>query len=115
MKTFLENKVSSNRNKIKLTQKDEIISCSKDVAEIFDAFFVNVVSNLGIVINERLLGNSVETNGPIVNITERYKTLPSTRLIKEYATQLDKRFSFEQITCEVIHKEIRKLDFTKVS
>ena len=105
----------SNRNKITLTQKDKIISRSKDVAEIFNTFFVNVVSNLGIVINESLLGNSVEANYPIANIIERYKTHPSIRLIKEHATQLDNRFSFEQITYEDIHKEIRKLDCTKAS
>ena len=39
VKPFLENKISSNRNKITLTQKDEIISRSKDVAEIFNIFF----------------------------------------------------------------------------
>ena len=114
-KPFLANKISSNRNKITLTRKDEIISRSKDVAEIFNTFFVNAISNLGIVINESLLGNSVDTNDPIVNIIERYKTHPSIRLIKEHATQLDNRFSFEQITYKDIHKEIRKLDCTKAS
>ena len=52
-------------------------------------FFVNVVSNLGIVINESVLGNTGETNDLIVNIIERYKTHPSIRLLKEHATQLD--------------------------
>ena len=33
-------------------------------------------------------------------------------MIKEYATQLNNRFSFEQITYEDIHKEIKKLDCT---
>ena len=69
-----------------------------------NTFFVNVVSNLGIVINESHTG---ETNDPIVNTIERYTTYPSIRLIKEYATQLDNRFSFEQITHEDIHKEIK--------
>ena len=36
-------------------------------------------------------------------------------MIKEHATQLDNRFSFEQITYEDIHKETRKLDCTKAS
>ena len=115
MKPFLANKISINRNKIALTQKDEIISRSKNVAEIFNTFFVNVVSNLGIVINESLPGNSEETNDPIVNIIERYKTHSSIKLIKEHANQLDNRFSFEQITYEDIHKEITKLDWTKFS
>ena len=44
-----------------------------------------------------------------------YKTHPSIRLIKEHATQLDNRFSFELITYEEIHKEIEKLDSTKAS
>ena len=97
-KPFLENKCASNRNKTTLPQKDETISCSKDVAEVFNTFFVNVVSNLGVVINESLLGDTVETNDLIVNIIERNKTHPSISLIKEHGTQLDNRFSFEQIT-----------------
>ena len=77
--------------------------------------FVNVASNLGIFVNKSLLGNTGEINGPTVNIIERYKTHPSIRLIKEHATQLDNRFSFELITYEDIHKEIEKLDSTKAS
>ena len=77
---------------------------------MFNTFFANVVSNLGIVFNENLLANSVETNDPIVNIIERYRTHPSIRLIKEHVTQLDNKFSFEQIPYE-----IRKLDCTKPS
>ena len=114
-KPLLANKISNNHNKITLTQKDEIISRRKEFAEIFNTFFVNAVSKLGIVINESLLANSVETNDPIVNIIDRYKTHPSIRLIKNHATQLDNRFSFEQITYEDIHKGIKKLDCTKVS
>ena len=108
VKHFLANKSSSNRNKITLTQKDETVSRSKDLAEVFNTFFVNAVSNLGVVIIESLLDNTGETSDPIVNIIERYKTHPSIRLIKEHATQLDKRFSFKKITYEDIHKEIKK-------
>ena len=103
-KPLLANKISNNHNKITLTQKDEIISRRKEFVEIFNTFFVNAVSKLGIVINESLLANSVETNDPIVNIIDLYKTHPSIRLIKNHATQLDNRFSFEQITYEDIHK-----------
>ena len=79
-------------------RQDETISRSKDVAEVFNTFFVDVVSNLGVVVNGSLLGNTGETNDPIVNVNERYKTHPSIRLKKEHATQLDNRFSFQQIT-----------------
>ena len=78
-KPFLANKISSNRNKITLTQKDKIISRSKDVAKIFNIFFVNVLSNLSnlaIVFNERLLGNSAEINDPIVNIMSSIRLIP---------------------------------------
>ena len=87
---------------------NETISRSKNVAEVFNTFSVNVVSNLGIVINENLLGNTGETNDPnIVNINESYKTHPSIRPIKDYTTQLDKWFSFEPITYEEIHKDMK--------
>ena len=55
-----------------ITQKDEIVSRSKDVTEIFNSCFINAVSNLGVVINESLPGKSVEKCYPIVNITEWY-------------------------------------------
>ena len=103
VKPILANKSSSNHNKITLTQKDEITSRSKDFAEVLNRFFVNAVSNLGVVVNESLLGNTGETNDPIVNIIERYKTY-----LCQHATQLDNRFSFEQITYEDIHKAIKK-------
>ena len=45
VKPFLPKKISSNRNKITLTEKYEIIYRSKDVAGIFNTFFVNVVSS----------------------------------------------------------------------
>ena len=57
----------------------------------------------------------MKTNDPVVNIIERYKTHPNTILTKEHTTQLDDRFSFEQILYEDIHKGIRKLDCTKAS
>ena len=57
----------------------------------------------------------MKTNDPVVNIIERYKTHPNTILTKEHTTQLDDRFSFEQILYEGIHKGIRKLDCTKAS
>ena len=113
VKVILGNKSSNNHNKITLTQKDEIISRSKDFAEVFNTFFVNAVSNLGLVVNESLLGNTGETNNLIVNIIDRYKTYPSIRLIKEHAAQPDNRFYFDQITYEDIQKEIKKLDCTK--
>ena len=59
--------------------------------------------------------NSVETNDPIVNIIEGFKTHPSIKSIKKHATRLCNRFSFKQITYEDIHKETRKLDCTKAS
>ena len=71
MENCKANKSSSNCNKITLTQKDETISLSKDFAEVFNTFFVNDVSNLGITINGSLLGNTGETNDPIFNITEQ--------------------------------------------
>ena len=98
-----------------ITEKDEIISRSKDVTEIFNPCFINVVSNLGVVINESLLGKSTEKCYPIVNITERYQTHPSIRLIKEHAVQHDNRFSFIDISYEDINKKISKQNCTKAS
>ena len=77
-------------------RQDETISRSKDVAEVFNTFFVDVVSNLGVVVNGSLLGNTGETNDPIVNVNERYKTHPSIRLIKEQQPNLIIDFLFNR-------------------
>ena len=45
----------------------------------------------------------------MINIIEQCKTHLSIRLTKEQATQLDNRFSLEQITYEDIHKKIRNM------
>ena len=50
VKPFLVNKISSNPNEMSIIQKDEIISRSKNVAEIFSTVFENFVSNLSILI-----------------------------------------------------------------
>ena len=50
VKPFLVNKISSNPNEMSIIQKDEIISRSKNVAEIFNTAFENFVSNLSILI-----------------------------------------------------------------
>ena len=86
VRPFPANKSSSDRNKITLIHKSETIFPRKDVAEVFSTFFVNVISNLGTVVIDSLLGNTGETNDLIVNIIERHKTPPSIRLIKEHAS-----------------------------
>ena len=53
-KSFLANEISSKRDKIALTQKYKIISRSKGVVEIFNAFFTNVVNNLDILLSMKV-------------------------------------------------------------
>ena len=86
VRPFPANKSSSDRNKITLIHKNETIFPRKDVAEVFSTFLVNAISNLGTVVIDSLLGNTGETNDLIVNITERHKTPPSIRLVKEHAS-----------------------------
>ena len=50
----------------------------------------------------------------IAKITERYKTHPSIRLIKEQVNKVDKKFSFENICYEDIREEVTKL-YSKIS
>ena len=68
VKGFLENTNSNSRNKITLIKRDEIISSSKDVAETFNRFFVNIDSNLDTFFDESLLDKSKAANDPIAKI-----------------------------------------------
>ena len=111
VKPMFSNKNVS-KESITLVKDDEIISDSQKVAELFNNFFANIVTELNLAIDEDLLENVDHIRNPITKATEKYKNHPSVKLISE---KYDKNiFSFEYISFEQIEKEIRKLDTKKL-
>ena len=106
---FSNNTVISER--ITLVKDNEIISDSIEVAETFNKFFVEVVKNLDITIDESLLNNVSQLNDPVLSAIERYKNHPSILAITEQ--NKSNIFSFHYVSFEEIIKEIGKLEIKK--
>ena len=113
VKPFFADKAKSN-DRITLVKDEKIISNGKDIAEIFNNFFVNVVSNLNISFDQNLLCESGQTDDPIRRIIEQYKNHPSILAINDNVDSAY-TFSFNFVTFEDVFKEIRNLDKKKAS
>ena len=106
---------SSNSNKITLVEKDLILEKNDDIAETFNDFFTSVVSNLNIPRYQDPFTDSDQienrTEHPILRIIEQYKNHPS--IIAIINQNMDRRFSFQEITKSEINQEILNLDSSK--
>ena len=116
MKPLFSNK-SSNSNKIKLVEKDLILEKNYDIVKTFNDFFTSVVSNLSILPYQDPFTDSEQTEfehqieHPILSIIEQYKNHHSIIAINNQ--NMDRRFSFEQITKSEIKQKILNLDSSK--
>ena len=114
VKPVFANKIKSTNN-ITLVEKASLITSDKDLSEIFNEFFVNIVPNLGI--KSCIYDNvtSTETNA-IASIINTYRDHPSIKAIKSYMSTLEKdSFNFTEMTDVKIIKYIKQLDPKKAS
>ena len=106
---------SSNSNEITLVEKDLILEKNDDIAETFNDFFTSVVSNLNIPRYQDPFTDSDQTENqiehPILRIIEQYKNHPSIIAINNQ--NMDRRFSFQEITKSEINQEVLNLDSSK--
>ena len=113
VKPFLSDKCPLNE-KIIIVENDEIISNNKEVAEVLNTFFSNVVSNPNIPeypVNDPFIDN---INDPILKAIFKYKNHPSIKAI-EKVLKLDILFNFNKVDKEEVFKEIIGLDASKAS
>ena len=64
-------------NKIKSTEYITLEENDKELARIFNEFFVDIVPNLGINTNHSFLINTDNENDPIEKAIAKYKTIPA--------------------------------------
>ena len=95
------NKIKGNPN-IVLVESNDLITDEKLLAETFNDFFINVVSNLGI----NIIGK-----GDISN----YDNRPSIITIKPRIADTNKVFSFRKVTKEEISSAIKTLNCKKAT
>ena len=102
-----------------MIKNNDIISENTDVAEIFNKFFVNIVKDLNITMDENVFieeeiinTNLNNTEDSVLMAIRRYKNHPSILAISNITTSV---FSFKSISYEDIENEIKLLDIKKAS
>ena len=103
MKPFLSKNTSLNE-KITLVENGEIISDEGKIADIFNTFFSNIVTNLNIVNNEHLYVN-VEHGDPVSNAINKYSNHPSILAIKAQGFKQNS-FSLTKVLRSEISREL---------
>ena len=113
VKPLFSNKIKSTEY-ITLEENGKIISNDKELAKIFNEFFVNIFPNLGIKTNHSFLINTESENDPIEKAIAKYKNHPIIISIKSFMENSDSSFSFQHVPKDKITKTIKMLDPKKV-
>ena len=89
-----------------MINNDQIISDDENIAKTFNGFFSNVVKNLNLKVDERLLNQNVEfIEDPVLTALKRYENHPS---IKGIDRNVERRnFSFIFATFTDIKKQLK--------
>ena len=101
-----------------MVEKDKIINNEEKIAETFNKFFTNVVSNLKITSYQDtgFVGgiDPVVGDDPITFILEKYKNHSSIIVIKNFCHESN-FFNFETIKRDSVLRRIKSLDISKTS
>ena len=108
VKPLFSNKVRSN-DYITLNENDLLIRNEYKLANIFNTFFVNIVPNLGIEIDQQYLSNVSNISDPVE------KAIISIINKMVSSVENEASFSFTCVTVDDISKEIKRLDIKKAT
>ena len=118
VKPLFSNK-TVNSDQITLIKNDIIISENKDIAEIFNKFFANIIQDLNITMEEFVSNengkndkNLTDPESNVFRAIEQYKDHPSILAISKI-TNANNTFSFKSVCYEDIEKELMQLDTQK--
>ena len=116
VKPLFSNKVRSN-DYITLNKNDLLIRNEYKIANIFNTFFVNIVPNLGIEIDQQYLSNVSNISDPVEKAIKKYQKHPSISIINKMVSSVENEasFSFTCVTVDDISKEIKRLDIKKAT
>ena len=112
VKPLFSDKRITNDNII-LVDNNLNISKGDIVAETFNAYFVNMVKNMNIIIDPKLAVN-INVNDRLYQAIERYTNHPSIVKIKELHGKIPK-FTFKCTTMNEMRKEISGINISKSS
>ena len=106
-------KINHTQN-ITLIDSGSIVSDNKKIAEIFNNFFINVVPNLGITINNEIITNLDNILDPVQKAIKKYEKHPSILKINE-VIKTKETFSFLNVTEEEVLTIVKGLDPSKAT
>ena len=100
-----------------MNEDEKLIKNQYQIANIFSIFFIEIVPNLGTIVDERYLCNASNISDPIEKAIQKYKNHPSISIIKKMVSTVDKnnKFSFEPITADDISQQIKRGDINKAT
>ena len=110
--TLIEKNVLKENGKV--NEIEEVITDDKAIAEIFNEFYVNIVPNLKISMENNFDTEFVKTENPVLNAVNKCKNHPSVIMIKEKIKPIEK-FSFFPVQYDDVLRKIRNLDPSKSS
>ena len=111
----MTNKWALCSNDITLLENGNFISNEREVADIFNDYYINIVELTSGKVPLNVAPNfetGTKCDGIIDQIIETYKDHPSIRLIKSGATEV-KTFSFKFVTEEVVLSHLKSVDSKK--
>ena len=111
--TLIEKKIISSEDE-KIIESEETISEDKAIAEVSNKFFVNIVPNLKISVENDFDTNFLKTQDPVLNAVSKHKNHPRVIMIKE-KNKLSEKFSFSPAQYDDILNNIKNLDIAKSS
>ena len=110
--TLIERKQKENQAEI--FEEEKIIYDEKEIADVFNEFFINIVPDLNITTDHFQNPDFQITENPLLNAINKYKYHPNIAMIK---SKIDKqcKFSFTTVQCEDILKKFKSLKISKAS
>ena len=111
--TLIEKKVISKQGQ-ESNHTEKIISDDKAIAEVFNKFFINIVPNLKIPVENNIDHDFTETDDLVLNAINKFKNHPSIIMIKRKNNPCGS-FSFSSVQYDDILKKTKNLDTAKAS
>ena len=106
---------TSKYNQWKTDENGKLIRDEKEVANIFNDFFVNIVPNLGINTKHDVLNTTNISHNPTENVIYKYENHPSVLAIKNHMKGTNSSFSFQTVTKENTAKLTTNIDNKKAA
>ena len=103
--TLIEEKVISKQGEENIIE-EEIISDDQNIAEVFNDFFIKIVPNLKIPMEQNINHDFTKTDEPVSSAINKFKNHPSIVTIKRKNNRSGK-FSFSSVNYDDILKKLK--------